>query len=294
MFRVLRVGSNRAAVHTAVRASPDQSLSSVRDKEPAASSPPAAHEWRTPAAVPAYQGWDDNTEKKFRQQQHSSAWISHAKEGGVPLPNMRDGICDSALDLVGDTPIVRLTRLSRKLGLDPSIDLVAKCEFFSAGGSVKDRVGLRMVREAQVSGRIKKGDVLVEPTSGNTGIGLCLAAAVEGYKVIITMPLKMSGEKLNTMKALGAEVVRTPTEAAWDAEDSVTGLWACVRTRRLFLLALAMASLSYFKALFVRPSEIAYAVSVCVFVGCVFGVSTFRWPRTWQRSRPTRTSWTST
>jgi cystathionine beta-synthase len=77
-----------------------------------------------------------------------------------------------------------------------------------------------MVEEWEKLGKIKPGDILIEPTSGNTGIGLCLTAALKGYKMIICLPQKMSGEKVNTMKALGAEILRTPTEAAWDAEDS--------------------------------------------------------------------------
>merc|ERR1712226_926692 len=93
-------------------------------------------------------------------------------------------------------------------------------EFFNAGGSVKDRIGKRMIEEAEKSGRIKPGDILIEATSGNTGIGLSLTAAIKGYKMIICLPQKMSGEKVNTMKCLGAEILRTPTEAAWDAEDS--------------------------------------------------------------------------
>merc|ERR1719150_2331187 len=79
---------------------------------------------------------------------------------------------------------------------------------------------MRMVEEAEKSGRIKPGDVLIEATSGNTDIGLSLTAALKGYKMIICLPQKMSGEKVNTMKCLGAEILRTPTEAAWDSEKS--------------------------------------------------------------------------
>jgi cystathionine beta-synthase len=102
--------------------------------------------------------------------------------------------------------------------------VLVKCEFFNAGGSVKDRIGWRMVEEAERSGRIKPGDTLIEPTSGNTGIGLALAAAVKGYRMIITLPEKMSEEKVNVLKALGAEIVRTPTEAAFDSPDSHIGV----------------------------------------------------------------------
>jgi cystathionine beta-synthase len=98
--------------------------------------------------------------------------------------------------------------------------LLAKCEFFNSGGSVKDRIGKRMVEQAEATGRIKPGDTLIEPTSGNTGIGLALAAAVKGYRCIITLPEKMSKEKVDVLKALGAEIIRTPTEAAFDSPDS--------------------------------------------------------------------------
>jgi cystathionine beta-synthase len=101
---------------------------------------------------------------------------------------------------------------------------VAKCEYFNAGGSVKDRIGKRMVEDAEKSGRIKPGDTLIEPTSGNTGIGLALAAAVKGYKMIITLPEKMSQEKVDVLKGLGAQIIRTPTEAAWDAPESHIGV----------------------------------------------------------------------
>lgn len=103
--------------------------------------------------------------------------------------------------------------------------LVAKCEFFNAGGSVKDRIGKRMVEEAEKAGKIKPGvSTIIEPTSGNTGIGLALAAAVKGYRTIITLPEKMSQEKVDVLKALGAEIVRTPTEAAWDSPESHIGV----------------------------------------------------------------------
>merc|ERR1712232_879952 len=134
--------------------------------------------------------------------------------GGRPYAQ----IVDSALDLIGFTPMVRMSRLAKFLDIE--CELLAKVEFFNAGGSVKDRIALRMIEEAEKSGRIKPGDVLIEATSGNTGIGLSLAAALKGYKMIICLPQKMSGEKVNTMKCLGAEILRTPTEAAWDAEDS--------------------------------------------------------------------------
>ncbi len=127
---------------------------------------------------------------------------------------------DSILDVVGNTPVVRFN----SIGADLPCTLWGKCEFLNPGGSLKDRIGVRMVREAAREGRIRPGDTLIEPTSGNTGIGMSMAAAVGGYRMIITMPEKMSREKQWTMEALGAEIVRTPTEAAWDAPDSHIGV----------------------------------------------------------------------
>eukprot|EP01064_Diplonema_japonicum_P014802 TRINITY_DN224_c1_g2_i1.p1 TRINITY_DN224_c1_g2~~TRINITY_DN224_c1_g2_i1.p1 ORF type:complete len:370 (+),score=144.72 TRINITY_DN224_c1_g2_i1:36-1112(+) len=125
-----------------------------------------------------------------------------------------NGITDNVLDLVGETPLVRLNHLPKELGLE--CEVLAKCEFFNPGGSIKDRIGRQMVLDAAESGKIKKGDTLVEPTSGNTGIGMSLACAVGGYKMVVTMPEKMSNEKISVIKSLGAEVIRTPNDAAWN------------------------------------------------------------------------------
>src|SRR5262245_15039790 len=132
----------------------------------------------------------------------------------------QEEILDSICDAVGMTPMVRLSRIGRDL----PCELFGKLEFMNPGGSVKDRIGVRMLLDAEKSGRIKPGDTLIEPTSGNTGIGLALAAAVRGYRVIITMPEKMSQEKQVVLEALGAEIISTPTEAAWDAPDSHIGV----------------------------------------------------------------------
>jgi cysteine synthase A len=118
-------------------------------------------------------------------------------------------IHDNVLSTIGDTPIVRINKIAKKL----DCNVYAKCEFFNPGGSIKDRIGWNMVEEAEKSGRIKPGDTLIEPTSGNTGQGIALAAAVKGYKCIIIMPEKMSQEKQIAIEALGAKIVRTPTEA---------------------------------------------------------------------------------
>jgi cystathionine beta-synthase len=129
-------------------------------------------------------------------------------------------IHDTILSTVGGTPMVRLERI----GLGLPAEILGKCEFLNPGGSVKDRIGVRMLLDAEAAGRIRPGDTLIEPTSGNTGIGLALAAAVRGYRMIITMPEKMSREKQVVLEALGAEIIRTPTEAAWDSPDSHIGV----------------------------------------------------------------------
>ena len=125
-------------------------------------------------------------------------------------------LLENILNSIGKTPLVKINKLFSY----SQAHVYAKCEFMNPGGSVKDRIGYQMVWDAQKSGRIKPGDILIEPTSGNTGIGIALAGAVLGYKVIITMPEKMSKEKQVVLESLGAEIIRTPTEAAWDAPES--------------------------------------------------------------------------
>lgn len=124
------------------------------------------------------------------------------------------------LETIGRTPLVRINKVVDGV----QCNLFAKCEFLNPGGSIKDRIGYRMVVDAEKSGRIKKGDTLIEPTSGNTGIGIALAGAVLGYKVIITLPEKMSREKQVALAALGAEIIRTPTEAPWHSPESNMGV----------------------------------------------------------------------
>src|SRR5438046_10046307 len=119
-------------------------------------------------------------------------------------------VYESFLDAVGDTPLVRLSRLGR--GVRPT--LLAKLEMMNPGGSVKDRIGIRMIEAAERSGALKPGGTIVEPTSGNTGHGLAIAAAIRGYRCIFVMPDKMSAEKVSLLRAYGAEVVSTPTALA--------------------------------------------------------------------------------
>lgn len=120
---------------------------------------------------------------------------------------MAKKICDSILETVGETPLVRLSRLEEKEGLEARI--LAKVEAFNPAGSAKDRIALNMIREAELSGRLRKGSVIIEPTSGNTGIGLAMVCAVKGYRVILTMPETMSVERQKLLAAYGAELVLT-------------------------------------------------------------------------------------
>ena len=123
---------------------------------------------------------------------------------------------ESMLDLVGNTPLVRLGRV-----VDPDGPLVlAKVEYLNPGGSVKDRIALRMVEAAEESGELKPGGTIVEPTSGNTGVGLALVAQAKGYKCVFVCPDKVSEDKRNVLKAYGAEVVVCPTAVAPEHPNS--------------------------------------------------------------------------
>jgi cystathionine beta-synthase len=122
----------------------------------------------------------------------------------------------TVLDLVGSTPLVRLVDFGRETGAT----LLAKLEFMNPGGSNKDRIGLAMIEAAERDGRLRPGGTIVEPTSGNTGVGLAIAAAHKGYRCIFVMPDKMSQEKISTLRAYGAEVVITPTAVDHDSPES--------------------------------------------------------------------------
>src|ERR1700675_3020776 len=122
----------------------------------------------------------------------------------------------SVLDLIGSTPIVRLDRISR----DVPGQILAKLEYLNPGGSLKDRIGVAMIEAAERDGLLKPGGTIVEPTSGNTGAGLAMAAALRGYRCIFVMPDKMSQEKIAILRSYGAEVVITPTAVEHDSPES--------------------------------------------------------------------------
>lgn len=129
-------------------------------------------------------------------------------------------LLNNILEGIGKTPTVLFNHVAKDL----PCEVYGKCEFMNPGGSVKDRIGFNMIEAAEKAGKIKPGDTLIEATSGNTGIAIALAGAVKGYKVVITMPEKMSHEKQVVLEALGAKIYRTPTEAAWDSPESHIGV----------------------------------------------------------------------
>src|SRR6266571_571985 len=125
-------------------------------------------------------------------------------------------VLDTFLDAVGNTPLVRLNKITR--GVAPTI--LAKLEAMNPGGSVKDRIGLRMIEAAERAGLLKPGGTIIEPTSGNTGHGLAIAAAIKGYRCIFVMADKQSSEKQQLLRAYGAEVVLCPTNVPPDSPES--------------------------------------------------------------------------
>src|SRR4026209_624293 len=128
---------------------------------------------------------------------------------------------ESILDLVGGTPLVRITRVGRDLGPQERQPLLlAKLEMLNPGGSVKDRIGLPMIEAAEKAGLLKPGGTIIEPTSGNTGHGLAIAAALKGYRCIFVMADKQSAEKQALLRAYGAQVVLCPTNVAPDSPES--------------------------------------------------------------------------
>src|SRR5690554_5561327 len=158
---------------------------------------------------------DYGTATGKRKTRHRSGCLAHASHGGLIVGSV---IHDSVIDLIGGTPLVRLSRFH------PPGNLVAKMEMLNPGGSVKDRIAIAMIEQAEREGVLQPGGTIVEPTSGNTGVGLAIVGAVRGYRVICTVPNKVSKEKQDLLKAYGVEVVVTPTELLPEHPDSYYGV----------------------------------------------------------------------
>src|SRR5258708_35257946 len=146
-------------------------------------------------------------------------FVSRAIEGGSAMQ-----VHESLIELIGNTPLVRLRKVTRHLavghsgGQAPSV--LAKVEYISPGGSVKDRIAVRMVEDAEASGALRPGGTIVEPTSGNTGVGLAIVAAEKGYRCVFVCPDKVAQDKIGVLRAYGAEVVVCPTPVSPDSPDS--------------------------------------------------------------------------
>src|ERR1022692_2455301 len=128
---------------------------------------------------------------------------------------------DSLIELMGNTPLVRLRKVTRELGSSGRApDVLAKVEYFNPGGSVKDRIALRMIEAAEATGALRPGGTIVEPTSGNTGVGLAIVAAEKGYRCLFVCPDKVGQDKISVLRAYGAEVVVCPGTVSPDHPDS--------------------------------------------------------------------------
>src|SRR3984957_16186878 len=151
-------------------------------------------------------------------------WIASIRRqrrlaGGLLTRRRQMQVYDSLIDLFGDTPMVRLHKITRQLG-PAAPQVLAKVEYFNPGGSVKDRIALRMVEAAERSGALQPGGTIVEPTSGNTGIGLAIVAQEKGYRCLFVCPDKVAQDKIAVLRAYGAEVVVCPTTVSPDHPDS--------------------------------------------------------------------------
>ena len=145
-----------------------------------------------------------NISKRYVNKKQTRNKISKKRKGGkTPWQTFIKG----TLGLIGNTPLVEVTNVEKELGLEATI--LVKLEYFNPAGSVKDRIAKAMIEDAEARGLLKEGAVIIEPTSGNTGIGLASIAAAKGYRIILTMPETMSIERRNILKAYGAELVLT-------------------------------------------------------------------------------------
>ena len=142
----------------------------------------------------------------------------HSKEAHHPRPK----ICQNVLEAIGHTPIVKINNIAKQE--DITCELLVKCEFMNPGGSVKDRPGVRIIADLERSGLLRPGMKIAEPTSGNTGIGLAMAAIVKGYEMVCALPERMSQEKADILTGLGVQIIRTPSEAKFNSRESHLGV----------------------------------------------------------------------
>ncbi|KAL1502375.1 hypothetical protein ABEB36_007522 [Hypothenemus hampei] len=155
-------------------------------------------------------------------------WTKEARKNGIFSPHTKQNwqrtekIAPNVLQLIGNTPMVKLNSIPKKAGVECNV--YAKLEYFNPGGSIKDRIAKRIIEDAEKHGLLKAGMTIIEPSSGNTGIGVALAAAIKGYKCIIVMCEKMSNEKVAVMQALGAQLIKTPITADSYSPEGIFGV----------------------------------------------------------------------